>query len=132
MRRLRVTPKVTPSFVQEQRVAEGCHPVTPVTRISASQPKANFEGSQPDTHSEVDSLGTRDSAEKVHFQKLEGWKIRYLERAGLREFDGNLTRTHADRAAWRDIVAEWAELHGADRQEAEAAMIALGMTPTPG
>jgi hypothetical protein len=69
-----VTPKVTPSFVQEQRVAEGCHPVTPVTRISASQPKANFEGSQPDTHSEVDSLGTRDSAENVHFQKLEDWK----------------------------------------------------------
>jgi hypothetical protein len=50
----------------------------------------------------------------------------------LREFDGNLTRTHADRAAWWDIVAEWAELHGADRQEAEAAMIALGMTPPPG
>ena len=50
----------------------------------------------------------------------------------MREFGANLTRADADRAAWQDIVADWAEQHGTHWQQAEAALIALGLTPTAG
>jgi hypothetical protein len=50
----------------------------------------------------------------------------------VREFDAHLTRAHAERAAWQDIVAEWAKLHGTDRQEAEMALIAIGLSRPPG
>jgi hypothetical protein len=43
-----------------------------------------------------------------------------------------LARTYAELAAWQDIVAEWAELQGADRQEAEAALIPTGLMRPPG
>jgi hypothetical protein len=68
----------------------------------------------------------------AHFQELEDWNIRYLERAALREFDANLVRACAERAAWQDTIADWAELHGTLCQEAETALIALGLTPPPG
>ena len=115
-------------FVASQQLRRCCHPVT---RISVSQPKADFEGKQRENGSNVNEPGSTDEAKNAHFQKCEDWKIRYLERAAVREFDGNLTRDYAERAAWQEIVAEWAELHGADRHEAEAALIVLGLTRPP-
>ncbi len=64
-------------------------------------------------------------------RNLEERKIKYLERAAVREFDANLTRTYAERAVWEDIIADWAELHGTDQQHAETAPIALGLTRPP-
>ena len=116
-------------FVGGQRVKEGCHPVTLVTRISTSQPKADFEASQREKPANINDFELRNSAENAHFQKLEDWNIRYLEGAALREFDANLTRADTERPAWQDIIADWAELHGIHWQEAAAALIALGLTP---
>ena len=61
----------------------------------------------------------------------EDWQIKYLERAGVREFDANLTRVYAEPAAWEEIATEWAELHGADRRQAEAALAAIGIPRPP-
>jgi hypothetical protein len=45
----------------------------------------------------------------------------------MREFGANLTCAYAVQAALDDIANEWSELHGADRQQAEAALAAMGI-----
>lgn len=117
--------------VEGQQVTGECLPVSPVSPFFASQPKADFQANQPENGGNFNKLSSPDRAKNPHFEKLEDWKIRYLERAGVREFDANLTRDYAERAAWQDIVAEWAELHGTHREDAEAALIARGMARPP-
>jgi hypothetical protein len=53
-------------------------------------------------------------------------------RAGQRWTISCALRLRGGRRGWQDIVAEWADLHGIDRDDAEAALIALGMTRPPG
>ena len=66
------------SFVAGPQVKEGCHPVTPVTRISTRQPKADFEASEAEKPANINEFDLRNSAQNARFQKLEDWNIRYL------------------------------------------------------
>ena len=42
----------------------------------------------------------------------EDWRIYYLERAAIREYDGHLSRQEADRRAWRETANRWWHEHG--------------------
>jgi hypothetical protein len=42
----------------------------------------------------------------------EDWRVYYLERAAIREYDGGLTRAEADRRAWRETANRWWHEHG--------------------
>ena len=116
------------SLASDHQVKRGCHPVTPVAHILTSQPESAFKGVQPENRDEINGVASQYNAENAYLENLEDWKIRYLERAAVREFDANLRRAYAERAAWEDIVAEWAELHATDGREAERELLALGLT----
>src|SRR5262249_14858934 len=42
----------------------------------------------------------------------EDWRVYYLERAAIREYDGLLPRAEADRRAWRETANRWWHQHG--------------------
>jgi hypothetical protein len=75
------------------------------------------------------NASSSDSAKKAHFHNLNDRKIKYSERAVVREFDANLTRAYAERVAWDDIVTEWADLYGADRHDAGKKLIGRRSKP---
>ena len=83
---------------------------------------------QVDYPNEVNELASVPCAKNAHRQKATDWQIKYLERSALREFDGNLERADAEKAAWQDIIGEWVALHGGDLPAAKASLIALGLT----
>jgi hypothetical protein len=42
----------------------------------------------------------------------DDWRLYYLERAAIREYDGHLSREEADRRAWRETANRWWHEHG--------------------
>lgn len=112
----------------DQKVAK---PVTPVTRRTGRVETADSPRSATEYAGSTSRLTSPEGANAAQGFDAEDWKIRYLERAALREFDGCLARPDAEQAAWEDIVAESAELYGVDRREAEAMLIEVGLMRPP-
>jgi hypothetical protein len=59
----------------------------------------------------------------------EDWKAYYLERAGIRQFDGCYPREVADRLAWRETANRWWHEHGS---RVEAPLCAGCLLPVAG
>jgi hypothetical protein len=53
-----------------------------------------------------------NSANSANRWTPEDWRVYYLERAAIREYDGGLTRAEADRRAWRETANRWWHEHG--------------------
>src|ERR1051326_1648495 len=93
-----------------QRVAQPSFPVTLVTRErQLINDQLSEEPASTNLHC-VNDLCSAETSLTARFGDSEEWKIKYLERAAIRDFDGNKTRTDADVAAWREIVVEKVEL----------------------
>jgi hypothetical protein len=53
-----------------------------------------------------------ERSERADVWTPEDWRVYYLERAAIREFDGLLPRQEADRRAWRETANRWWHEHG--------------------
>ena len=87
-------------------------PVTPVTRVSSGAPSR-----------EPRSLAT--------VWKPEDWLAYFNERAAVREFDGRMSRSEAERHAFEDTVAQWMALHPAPPTEVCHGCAHCGLPSTP-
>ena len=53
-----------------------------------------------------------ERSERVGGWTAEDWRVYYLERAAIREYDGQLPRLEADGRAWRETANRWWHEHG--------------------